>query len=85
MLRAAVWPRSTMPLFNTSANVRRDKTRTVVGAALQIGFSLMNSTRVEKAIRISEADSQARLEAKRMAAIGGELSERWRAARPGGV
>jgi hypothetical protein len=74
-----------MPLFNTSANVRRDKTRTVVGAALQIGFSLMNSTRVEKVIQKTKADSQARLKAKGMAAIGCELSERGQAARQGGV
>lgn len=47
--------RSAMPLFSTSANVRRDKTRAVAGVDMIDRFCLENSARTEKVIEITGA------------------------------
>jgi hypothetical protein len=65
-----------MPLFSASANVRRESTDVVAGAAMVERFALENSTRVEKSIRIADAQAFDRAASKRMAAIGLELGER---------
>ena len=68
--------RGAMSLFSTSAKVRRDKIRAVSGVAMIDSFCLENSTRAEREMKMTGALLRARLEAKEMASIGGELSER---------